>query len=84
LSRAARELQLGLRAGERKFILETLFNQDAAATLDWLAAEARMWTERHRQHTPTLGDVAEAWASKATTTATLMGELKRSAQEATG
>ncbi|HEX8476216.1 MAG TPA: molecular chaperone TorD family protein [Pyrinomonadaceae bacterium] len=81
LSRAARELQLGLRAGERKFILQSLFNQDATMTLEWLAAEARVWTKRHRQHAATLGDVADAWASKATATATLMRELKPSAEE---
>lgn len=41
LERAAAELGLGLRAGERRFALRSLLTQDPAAVLGWLAAEAR-------------------------------------------
>jgi len=40
LARAADDLRLGLRAGERRYALEALLSQDAAAVLGWLAAEA--------------------------------------------
>lgn len=40
LRHAARTLELGLRAGERRFVLEALLSQDAAATLGWLADHA--------------------------------------------
>ncbi len=41
LARAAGQLGLGLRVGERAFTLEALLGQDAAGTLRWLADEAR-------------------------------------------
>jgi len=41
LERAAAELGLGVRAGERRFALRSLLAQDAAGVLGWLAAEAR-------------------------------------------
>jgi hypothetical protein len=41
LARCARELGLGLRLGERRFALRALLEQDAPATLGWLALEAR-------------------------------------------
>jgi hypothetical protein len=41
LARAARELELGSRVGERAFVLRSLLDQDGAAVLGWLAAEAR-------------------------------------------
>ncbi len=47
LQRAARELGLGLRAGERRYSLAALLGQDPGPTLGWLAAEAEAWRERH-------------------------------------
>ncbi|MCB1054104.1 MAG: molecular chaperone TorD family protein [Acidobacteria bacterium] len=40
LARAARELGLGLRQGERRYVLQALLGQDAAGMLGWLAKEA--------------------------------------------
>ncbi len=45
LARAARELELGARVGERAFTLRALLDQDAAAVLGWLGAEARRQAE---------------------------------------
>jgi len=45
LARAARELDLGTRVGERAFSLRALLDQDAPAVLGWLAGEARRQTE---------------------------------------
>ena len=41
LERAATDLGLGLRAGERRFALRALLGQDPAGVLGWLATEAR-------------------------------------------
>ncbi len=45
LARAARQLELGARVGERAFTLRALLDQDAAAVLGWLAGEARRQAE---------------------------------------
>lgn len=66
LKRAASELHLGLRAGERRYALSALFSQDAPATLGWLAAEARQWMAYHRDG---------FWYERASKTATLLDEL---------
>ena len=76
LSRAARTLELGLRIGERKYVLESLLAQDARGVLDWLAREAREWSERHRQQRGTFGETARAWEAKAVASAQLLEELK--------
>jgi TorA maturation chaperone TorD len=81
LGRAARGLGLGLRLGERKFILQALFSQNAAGLLDWLAEEASAWAERHRLHREELGRVSEAWEEKARISANLLKELKLAAKE---
>ena len=76
LSRAARTLKLGLRVGERKYVLESLLAQDARGVLGWLAREAREWNERHRQQRGTFGETARAWEAKAAASARLLEELK--------
>jgi TorA maturation chaperone TorD len=81
LSRAARKIGLGLRLGERKFILKSLFSQDGGGVLDWLAEEADGWIERHRLYRETIGRVAEVWEEKAVATAQLLRELKLTARE---
>lgn len=43
----ARELELGVRVAERRYVLEALFAQDAPGTLRSLAALAGEWAERH-------------------------------------
>lgn len=80
LSHAARRLNLGLRLGERKFILKALFSQDGAGVLDWLSVEADAWAERHRRRLGPLGAAAVAWEEKAVASANLLKELARAAQ----
>jgi hypothetical protein len=75
LGRAARELGLGLRVGERRFALRALLAQDAEATLGWLASEAEAWAERHRRHDDVLAPVGEAWAERAERASALLAEL---------
>jgi hypothetical protein len=79
LTRAARQLELGLRVGERKYVLESLLAQDARGVLGWLAREAREWGERHRKQQETLGETARAWEARAVAAAQLLEELTAAA-----
>jgi TorA maturation chaperone TorD len=71
----ARKLDLGMRLGERKYILTALFEQDAAGMLAYLAGEARAWVERHRKSSETFGATSRAWEAKAQASAALISEL---------
>jgi hypothetical protein len=62
---AARQLGLGLRMGERRFVLSALVNQDPAAVAGWLAEEAGAWAEEHDRLVPVLGDTARFWRDRA-------------------
>ena len=75
LARAARELGVGLRAGERLFALRSLLGQDAAGTLSWLAREAEDWHALHLRRGAAHGEVAEWWAARAAATAGLLRAL---------
>jgi TorA maturation chaperone TorD len=75
LSRAARDLGLGARMGERLYILKALLGQDPAATLGWLADEARAWTARHRAVSGFAPAVTAFWTTRASATARLLDEL---------
>jgi TorA maturation chaperone TorD len=75
LTRAGRELDLGLRMGERLFVLKSLMGQDAGGVLRWLAREARGWAERHRANRHWLAGIATFWEERAKITAALLEEL---------
>ncbi|HYM90704.1 MAG TPA: molecular chaperone TorD family protein [bacterium] len=79
LTRAARDLGVGVRMGERRFILTSLLSQDAEGMLGWLTAEARGWAARHRTHGWVTGRVARFWAGQAASAAALLEALHRSA-----
>ncbi|HEX8707039.1 MAG TPA: molecular chaperone TorD family protein [Pyrinomonadaceae bacterium] len=82
LSRAAHRLGLGLRLGERKFILKALLGQDAAGMLGWLARAAAASAKAHGPYLTSLGEVAGAWKARALKTAALLTELELTAVEA--
>ena len=79
---AARRLGLGIRMGERKFILKSLAAQDARGVFDWLIEEATHWTERHHRSVETLGEIARVWEARARASVSLLRELKLAAAEA--
>lgn len=72
LARACRELGLGLRMGERRFVLRAMLDQDAPATLAWLADHAR---HTHRHADGWLGPVGAWWHERAAATSSLLGDL---------
>lgn len=65
LVEAARRLGLGLRMGERRFVLSALVTQDPAAVAGWLAEEAAAWADEHDRLVPVLGDTARFWRERA-------------------
>lgn len=72
LARIAGRLGIGYRAGERRFALRAMLEQDAAGTLAGLSAEARRWAGRHRREARTEARVASWWSARARTTATVL------------
>ncbi len=80
LRRAAGELGLGLRVGERKYVLKALLSQEPKAILGWLHREAGAWAGRHRDRHQLLGPVAEFWAARAEAAAALLAELEAAAE----
>jgi hypothetical protein len=75
LARAAADLGLGLRAGERRFALRALLGQAPAAMLGWLAAEAR----RQAEALVDLPPVTAWWAARARAAAHWLDELATAA-----
>ena len=76
LTRCARALDLGLRMGERAYILRAFLEQDPGATVVWLAAEADAAAARHDALASSLGEVGRFWQVRARTTAgALRGSL---------
>jgi len=75
LGRIARELDLGLRAGERRYALEHLLAQNAPDVLEALSAEARRQGRSHRSRAAWLGRSADFFALRAESTADLLEEL---------
>ena len=74
LVRAAETLGLGLRSGERRFMLEALMGQDPVATLKWLGQEALAWAGRHEARTAELPALGRVWAARARATAEMLSD----------
>lgn len=81
LRRAARELGVGSRAGERRFALEALLSQDGPEVLAWLGREAEGWARRHGGRAGALGATAGFWTARAEATARLCAELAAESRE---
>lgn len=76
LARAARQVELGLRLGERAFVLRALLVQNPPAMLHWLARYAWDAAARHRSLTIATSAVGRFWADRAETTAKMLQELR--------
>ncbi len=82
LARCAADLELGRRAGERRFALRSLLSSDPASTLGWLAREAARWRAVHEGDRGDAELVSGFWASRAETAQRLLEELARAARDA--
>lgn len=75
LARAARDLSLGSRVGERRFQLKALFSQDARSTLVWLQAEAVRWTNWHAEESWAPAQCRDHWISRSADARDLLESL---------
>jgi len=75
LAAMARRLDLGLRAGERRYALEHLLAQDPEQTLGALSDAARRQAADHELRAPWLGESARFLAERARKTGSLCEEL---------
>lgn len=76
LRRCATDLGLGIRTGERRYLLEALLGQDAGRVCGWLAEEAGAWAEEWGQR-EWLGPVGSFWAGRCRGSVGLLGVLAR-------
>jgi len=81
LAHAARRLSLGARAGERRFALRSLFEQEAGGVLDWLADEARARAVGYGKLREGFGEAGAWWERRCLGAANLFDELRESAAE---
>lgn len=81
LARAVAALEAGLVQNSRAFIVKHLLDQDAAATLDWLATEAYRQARARQHEQDALGDVATFWAERATKTARTLTRMASQARD---
>lgn len=68
LAHGARKTGLGLRMGERAFVLRSLIEQDPVATFGWLVEEAARWESQHATTTAVAGDASQHWLVRAEAT----------------
>lgn len=76
---AAAELQLGLRAGERRYVLRALIGQDRAATLTWLAEYARKAAGASPDRLAAAGPIYRFWRRRALATAACLADAAAAA-----
>lgn len=76
LTAMARQLGIGLRQGERKFILRALVDQDPAAVFRWLEGETR------RQRRPGSDAISRYWYDRNRHTEHMLQTMRRSVEEA--
>jgi hypothetical protein len=77
LREAADEAGAGYRLGERRYTLQAMLDQDAAATLGWLSGFARQWASWHIEQQPVAGpDPRRWWADRAAATALALRDLQ--------
>ncbi|HLN05156.1 MAG TPA: molecular chaperone TorD family protein [Acidimicrobiales bacterium] len=75
LTAGAREIGVGARQGERRFMIRAMLDQDATGTLGWLAKEANRWAGLHRLWMPEGVGIGEWWSERAASTAALFVAL---------
>lgn len=81
LTRAGGELGVGVRIGERRFILRSMLEQDPAGTFAWLAGEAAEWADVHVDARGELGVIAAFWEERARAAGARFLQLSAAAEE---
>lgn len=73
LARAARDLGLAGRIGERRFMLETIERQDPGGLRSWLLEEARATRTRYAAESGPLAGTFSVWSDRLEVTIELLG-----------
>jgi len=77
---AAAAAGVGVRRGERRYALKAMLEQDATATLGWLAAHAGRWSASHAaQAHGGAHDPCSWWSARAASTSGTLADLARQA-----
>lgn len=82
LVRAAQELQLGLRVGERRLLLRALLAQEPEGMLAWLSQEIAWWAGCHAAGRGALGPLAEWWGRRVADAGRFVDALRETARVA--
>jgi len=69
LALAGRVSGVGVRRGERRFVLASMLAQDPAPLLGWLASEADWWADPKRRAIPACPTTSRWWAQRAASSA---------------
>jgi TorA maturation chaperone TorD len=80
LTRAARDLSLAGRVGERRFLLETLLSQAPSKVLDWLAEYSWTTAQRYRGIKSVYPSTMVFWIDQADQTTVLLRDLAVNSQ----
>jgi hypothetical protein len=75
LRRAGNDVGLGLRQGERRYILRAMLGQDGAGTLRWLERECGLQATRHAA-SGSPPAIRAHWVARAKRTAVLLRDLR--------
>ncbi|GAC1570212.1 MAG: hypothetical protein NVS3B18_02110 [Candidatus Dormibacteria bacterium] len=81
LAAAAALLGIGLRRGERRFILKTMLEQDATGTLRWLGDHARTWAALHGHQPSVTADPGPWWRARALRSAAALHKIAADAMQ---
>jgi hypothetical protein len=77
LTGAAASAGVGCRAGERRYALQAMLDQDSLATVSWLRTFAHSWARWHARQQPVPApDPRRWWAGQASRTATALSKLR--------
>ncbi len=75
LRRAGGVLGLGVRQGERAYVLKSLLAQEPTAVLGWLGQEATRWAGIHASLPDDVMPVRDFWRGRAEASAELAASL---------
>ena len=81
LSTASSTLGVGLRRGERRYVLDAVLRQDITGGLSWLAEHARLSSEGHLRRHPEDGRTSQWWSERARQAAGVLDEAARAVNE---